>query len=207
MEEKKAIDLLKHSDLSGLEYLVNQYYYQAVRSAYLIVREKAQAEDIVQNFFLDLPKKIASFDDAQAIKPWLLKCIVNASLNSLSERTRITSLDDKTFADEDFFRELADTYPLPEDQVITAEVHQAVWKSLGKLTPNQRAVIVMRYYLQLDEAEMAEKMKKPRSSIKWWLHSAKKRLSSLLHPFKAENVNKNNPYLELKANSKESDYE
>lgn len=207
MEEKQAIEFLKRGDMNGLEYLVNTFYLQAVRSSYLIVREKTAAEDIVQTFFLELPQKIAGFDDVLLFRPWLMKSIVNASLNSLKKTTRFLSLEANSFSDESFLDELIDTNPMPEDQLITEEVRQVVWKSLGKLTPNQRAVIVMRYYLQLNEVEMANNMKRPRSSIKWWLYSAKNRLRKLLQPYKSTLVNKEDPYSESTGDSKETDYE
>jgi len=48
MEEQKAIARLKRGDIGGLEALVRKYQVQAVRTAYLITRDRALAEDIVQ---------------------------------------------------------------------------------------------------------------------------------------------------------------
>ncbi len=208
MEEKQAIDQLNEVNMNGLEYLVTTYYFQAVRAAYLIVRDKAQAEDIVQTFFLNLPQKIRTFDRRLNFRPWLMKSIVNASLNVLGETVRYTSLDDADFSEDIFFAELADSRPLPEEQIVTQESRQTIWNSLGKLTPNQRAVIVMRYYLQMNEAEMAQQMGRPRSSIKWWLHSAKDRLRSLIHPSAFSITTSYELTAELKGHSRETkDYE
>jgi DNA-directed RNA polymerase specialized sigma24 family protein len=49
------------------------------------------------------------------------------------------------------------------------------------LPPEQRAVVVMRYFLNLSEVEMSAKMDRPLSTIKWWLRDARKRLSSLMN--------------------------
>ena len=51
MDERAAITQLKQSDISGLETLVRQHYFQAVRTAYLITHNVAQAEDVVQPLF------------------------------------------------------------------------------------------------------------------------------------------------------------
>lgn len=207
MQEKQAINLLKQGNLRGLEALVNQFYLQALRSSYLIVRNKAQAEDVVQTFFLDLPQKITRFDDGLPFRPWLLKCIVNASINALAGTARFVSLDNDLSDDDAATDRILGASLPPEEQVITGELRQAVWDALGKLTPRQRAVIVMRYYLQLDEAEMAQKLNKPRSSIKWWLHSAKERLRILLRPLGSARAIKNEAHVKLKNHSGESDYE
>jgi DNA-directed RNA polymerase specialized sigma24 family protein len=46
--------------------------------------------------------------------------------------------------------------------------------------PEQRAVIVMRYYLELSAADMSARLDRPVSTIKWWLRTARQRLVSLL---------------------------
>src|SRR5450759_966517 len=182
MEEQEAIVRLKEGDPAGLEYLVNMYYFQAVHTAYLVVRDTSQAEDVVQTAFLNLPKNIERFDEQLPFRPWFLKSILNASINTLEGSSRFVSLKEEPIDEETSFAGFSDPQPSPEEQVITSEMRQTVWDSLGRLTPQQRAVIVMRYFLQFDESEMAQKLDKPKSSIKWWLYSAKKRLRMLLHP-------------------------
>ena len=53
-------------------------------------------------------------------------------------------------------------------------------QAIQSLPPEQRAVVVMRYYLDMSEADMSAKMERPLSSIKWWLRDARKRLSELI---------------------------
>jgi RNA polymerase sigma-70 factor (ECF subfamily) len=48
------------------------------------------------------------------------------------------------------------------------------------LPPDQRAAIVLRYYLDLSEAEMAERLDCPPGTVKWRLHAARQRLRTLL---------------------------
>jgi RNA polymerase sigma-70 factor, ECF subfamily len=52
MEESQAIARLKRGDIGGLEVLVRKYQAQATRTAFLIVRDRALAEDIVQAAFV-----------------------------------------------------------------------------------------------------------------------------------------------------------
>ena len=49
-------------------------------------------------------------------------------------------------------------------------------KAIQSLLPEQRAVVVMRYFLEMSEAEMSTEMSRPLSTIKWWLREARKRL-------------------------------
>ena len=171
--------------MQGLEFLVNLYYFPAVHSAYLIVQDKALAQDVAQTVFLELPKKIDHYDPGFAFRPWFLKCVVNAAINAAARQSRFTSLDlDLEGRGETTEVLFHDFERSPEDQIISEEKRQVVWKALHQLNPQQRAAIVMRYYLQMSEEEMVNEMDISKSSIKWRLHSAKERLKKILHPFK-----------------------
>ncbi len=76
-----------------------------------------------------------------------------------------------------------DPDPGPAEQFEEVETNQAILEALCKLTPHQRAAVVMRYYLEMSESEMAIKLDSPKSSLKWWLHSARVRLHDLLQAF------------------------
>ncbi|HEX8599479.1 MAG TPA: RNA polymerase sigma factor, partial [Chloroflexia bacterium] len=61
-----------------------------------------------------------------------------------------------------------------------AETNDAIWEALGKLQPQHRAVLVLRYYLDLGEAEMSARLDVPAGTVKSRLHSARKHLRALL---------------------------
>lgn len=62
------------------------------------------------------------------------------------------------------------------------EVQVEVRKALDALAPEQRAAVVLRHFLEMSEAEMTGALHRPPSTIKWWLHTARKRLRELLRP-------------------------
>lgn len=186
MEEQKAVARLKRGDIGGLEALVRKYQVQAVRAAYLITRDRALAEDIVQSAFLRAYERIGQFDTRRPFGPWFLRSVINDAVKVAARRERQVSLEtdsDEEENDEASLAEfLADPGPGPDDLVEAAEVRQTVWVALGKLPPAQRAVIVLRYYLDLSEAEMADELACPPGTIKWRLYAARKRLRTLLRP-------------------------
>jgi RNA polymerase sigma-70 factor (ECF subfamily) len=180
----QAIARLKRGDPGGLEALVRRYQVQAVHAAYLIVRDRSLAEDIVQSAFLRAAEKIGQFDGQRPFGPWFLRSVVNAALKAGQRQQRLVSLE----ADPDgngfsLAEWLADPAPHPEALVETDETRRAVWQALGQLTPEQRAAIVLRHFLELSEAEMTEAMQRPPSTIKWRLHAARQRLRKLLRPW------------------------
>jgi len=183
VEEQKAIARLKRGDIGGLEALVRKYQVQAVRTAYLIVRDRALAEDIVQAAFLRAYERIGQFDAGRSFGPWFLRSVVNDSIKAAARRERQVSLEASSGGEETSLADLlADPGPGPDDLVEASEIRQTVWATLGKLPPAQRAAIVLRYYLDLTEAEMADELACPPGTVKWRLHAARKRLRTLLRP-------------------------
>src|SRR3954452_14569352 len=83
MDEREAIARLAGGDISGLELLVSRYQVQAVRAAYLVCRDSALAEDIVQSAFLRAYSHIDQFDPTRPFGPWFMKIVVNDALKAL----------------------------------------------------------------------------------------------------------------------------
>ena len=77
---------------------------------------------------------------------------------------------------------LVDPGTSPQGLAEEAEERRRVWAALEKLPPAQRATVVQRYYLGLNEAEMAGMGGSPVGTIKWRLHAARMSLSKLLRP-------------------------
>lgn len=183
MEEQEAIARLKRGDIGGLEVLVHKYQVQAMRTTYLIIRDHALAEDIVQAAFLRAYERSDQFDAGRSFGPWFLRSVVNDAVKAAARRERQVSLEAGSEGEETSLADLlADSGPGPDDLVEAAEIRQVIWAALGKLPPAQRAAIVLRYYLGLSEAEMANELACPPGTVKWRLHAARERLRTLLRP-------------------------
>jgi RNA polymerase sigma-70 factor (ECF subfamily) len=186
MEEQRAVARLKRGDIGGLEVLVRRYQVRAVRAAYLVTHDGALAEDIVQGAFVRAYERIEQFDTGQPFGPWFLRSVVNDAIKAASRRERWVSLEASDGAETALADRLADSNPGPADLVEAADSRRAVWEALGTLPPTQRAATVLRYYLGLSEAEMAEELACAPGTIKWRLHAARKRLRTLLRTLWAD---------------------
>lgn len=182
LEEKQAIARLKQGDLAGMETLVERYQMQAVSAAYLILRDMKTAEDVVQTAFLRAAEKIDQFDENRPFKAWFLRSVINASIKAAKRQQRLTPLDEDNSATA-MVNWLLDPDPGPEEIVETEEARRIVWGALEQLSPQQRAVIVMRHFLEMDETEMTSQLDRPGTTVRWWLRSARKKLKELLFPF------------------------
>lgn len=187
MNEIDAIDLLKKGNLDGLEPLVEKYYFQAVRTAYLIVQDTGLAEDIVQAAFLSASRKIEQLSSAQ-FGPWFFKSVINAAIKEAKRQNKLIPLDEP----EDEFTAhlkdwLIDRQPAPEAIVESQETHQQIKLALRRLTPDQRGAVVAKYFLDMKEIEISRSLNAPVSSIKWWLHTARRKLRQFLSEEKDPN--------------------
>ena len=175
-ETQIAVQRLKHGDIGGLETLITRYEVRAVRTAFLILQDEAEAQDVVQETFLRIYQRIRYFDETQPFEPYLLKSVFHASLNSARRNTITVSFD----GDLTEIESLLGGTDSPEAQMEESERSQQILSALSKLAPRQRAVIVQRYYLEMSEQEMSVSLQAAPGTVKWLLHAARARLRDLL---------------------------
>lgn len=181
MEEKEAISRIKQGDLTGLEELVNRYQVKAVYSAFLIVQDRMLAEDVAQNAFIKVAEKANLFDSTRPFAPWFFRIVVNDAIKIARQEKNLKGIEEES---DDAIKGLAEWLispnPLPEQQVEINESQHKLRLAMNTLNPEQRAVVVMRYYLQIPEDEMSVRLGKPLTTVKWWLRAARKQLKYLL---------------------------
>jgi len=181
MEDRIAVSRLKQGDLSALEMLVNRYQVQAVHAAYAIVYDRDLAEDIAQNTFVKVVERVNQFDEERPFAPWFFRIVVNDAIKVAKKQKTMISLDEQSDGRAAKLANwLIDPNLKPEQLVKQKETREIILKAMQRLTPEGRAVIVMRYFLEMSEADMVTKMDRPLSTIKWWLREARKRLRNLI---------------------------
>jgi len=162
-----------------LSALVGLYQQKAIQSAYLVTGDTMLAEDLVQAAFVRSYQRIDQFDDARPFGPWFIRIVINDAIKVAQRQNRQVSLD----AGEHSLAELlTDPNPGPAVQMEEAEFRQAVRTALKRLTPQQRAAIVMRYFLEMTEDEIAVAIHSPPGTVKSRLHRARQHLRALLNP-------------------------
>lgn len=155
-----------------LEDLYRTHRMRLVRLALLLVDEPATAEDVVQEAFTGLHRNWGNLRDAAAAVGYLRTAVVNGSRSVLRRR--------KTARDY--------TPPHPVNArsaeslaMLTAE-HQSVVRALSQLPPRQREVLVLRYYGNLSEAEIAEAAGISKGTVKSTASRALEALQKIMNP-------------------------
>jgi RNA polymerase sigma-70 factor, ECF subfamily len=178
MTEAQAIRQLKKGDIGGMEELVALHQAKALRTACLITRDEETAKDAVQETFLRVYQRIRFFDETRSFEAYLLRSVVNTSINMAEKRRRDVGLEDELAPAE--VESLINRATSTEDQVEYRQLRQEIINGISKLAPRERAVIVERYYLDLSEKEMAEMHDVAPGTVKWLLSVARKNLRSFM---------------------------
>ncbi|UQX04269.1 SigE family RNA polymerase sigma factor [Streptomyces sp. RerS4] len=128
-----------------------------VRLAVLLVDDLATAEDVVQDAFTALYRRygerITEVDNALG---YLRTAVVNTSRSVLRRRRTARAWIPPRTAD----------VPSAEAAVVIGEAHREVLAALGRLTPRRRQVLVLRYWADMSEAEIAETLGISRGAVK-----------------------------------------
>lgn len=184
-DELQAIARLRQGDIGGLEVLVLRYQLEAVRTAYLICYDCVLAEDIAQATFLRVYERITQFDTSRPFGPWFLRIVVNNTLQAMRQQARTTSIDDERLQDHDgnVGEWLAGFVPSLEDKLDQLDTNEALAAALTQLPPDQRAAVVLHYYLGLSMEEISERLDCTSGTARWRVHRGRQRLRRILEPF------------------------
>jgi RNA polymerase sigma-70 factor (ECF subfamily) len=153
-------------------------YAPAFRTAYLILHNRADAEEAVQDAFLRAWRFRAAVPAGEGVRPWLYRVVVNACLSKLrADRARLdrtSALDEVSLGR----RAGVSSEGEPEAAAEDRETQQTVLDAVAALPEHLRVVVVLRYYAQLSEREIATVIHRRTGTVKSRMHDARTRLSA-----------------------------
>jgi RNA polymerase sigma-70 factor (ECF subfamily) len=160
--------------------LVRRYQDRLYNTAYRLVGNADDAQDVVQEAFLSAYQSLASFKGDSLFFTWLYRIAVNTAI-SLKRKQRVV-LSIHTAPDRPGAVEPLDPSERsrPGHAVEQAEEEQRVHQALSRLSPEHRAVLVLKEMEGQKYEEMAETLGVPIGTIRSRLHRARLELRELL---------------------------
>jgi len=149
-------------DTHAYEELVRMHQQIAMRTAWLVTRNAAEAEDAVQEAFVKAYRALRRFREGAAFRPWLLAIVTNEARN----RRRSVARADRLTLRVAEVRPSGDAAPSPEAAALLEEERTLLVKALNALREEDRLVVGYRYLLGLSEAETAEALGVPKGTVK-----------------------------------------
>ncbi len=183
MEEADYIRLCQAGDIDALEPIFRRHVDRAVRTAFLITRDWATAEDAVQEAFIRVFRSIRRFRADRPFAPWLYRIVINEARRAVRRKGREMSLSEagatagEAFGASRGARGADHGVEGPERRL---EGRDEVWRSILGLPEGQRLVVVLKYLHGLTEAETARLLRIPPGLVKSRLYAARQKLRKTL---------------------------
>jgi RNA polymerase sigma-70 factor (ECF subfamily) len=167
--ERKLIRAAQGGSEAAMEELFRLHWPRAHRAAFLVVHDRAAAEDIAQEAFLSALRALDRFDRRRPFGPWLHRIVVNRAIDHARSRKLRREVEPEL--------EIADE---PGTVVDSAGLSDEFVAALRKLSPEHRAVVVLRYLLDFTPGEIADALDMPRGTVNSRLRRGLDRLSLVL---------------------------
>lgn len=171
MNHEQLVTALKSQDPAAVQELLDAYGDRLLRSAFLLCGNETEAQDLVQETFLQALRSVHRFQGRSSLYTWLHAILLNLSRHYHRSQKRII------YDDELVDRELADENPGQLDAVTASS---ALQEALQRLTSAHREVIVLRYYENLKIHEIAGHLGVSGGTVKSRLHYAIQELQKIL---------------------------
>ena len=173
-------------DGKELEKIYNEAYRAVYWTAFSLLKNEDDAQDIVQDTFVALINSYDSIQDKSKIVPWLKKVAANKSLNRLT-RTKTDNVEDEFF-------DTVETVPedfLPDSLVESEETRKIIMDIINNsLSEDIRMTLILFYFDEMSTKEVAEALGIPEGTVSRRIHSAKKKIKKEVEKYEDENDTK-----------------
>jgi RNA polymerase sigma-70 factor (ECF subfamily) len=178
-EESAWVSQAQQGSDEAFTRLVETYQTPVYNLCYRMLGEPDLAEDAAQETFLRAFQHIRRYDEKRPFATWLLSIAAHYCIDRLRKRKfAMFSIDEED--DDGNTYELPDpSSPDPEAESMKGETRDRVQAMLKDLDETDRAAIIMRYWYDYSEAEIADSLRLTVSAVKSRLHRARKELAGL----------------------------
>ena len=166
MDDAEAIKGCQQGDREAFRHLVERYQKRAVAHAVAILFDRDDAEDAVQEAFIDAFQAIGRFDTSRMFYQWFYVLLRNRCYKLTAKRRPTENVDDVQL--------LASQPGTVDDTRFELE------KALRALTHEEREIVTLKYFSGLSYDELAAHLQIPRGTVMSRLFYARQRLQGKL---------------------------
>ena len=193
------LERAQSGDLAAYGELVRKYQSRVITVAYGILRNREDAEDVVQEGFLKAYKNLDSFRGQASFYTWLYRIVFNLSIDLSRKKYRRTETNsgDSLALDQHIARESnfgAGTVSVgseivlgrvagPDEEFGRGELREKISQAMNGLSDDHRAVILLREVDGLSYSEIADVVGCTKGTVMSRLHHARRRLQKVLSEY------------------------
>ncbi len=186
--DRELVERSRKGDHDAFRQIFERYRRRAYALALSVVHDRDAALDVVQDAFLRAYRALDGFEGSASVYTWLYRIVMNVGIDHLRKHGRHKTVDyDDAVAhlEEESSADTAALVPQlvrgnPAKEMARREIRERIDDALGKLSPNHRAVLVLREIDGLSYEEMAKVMKCSKGTIMSRLFHARKNMQKLL---------------------------
>lgn len=149
--------------------LVTRYQHVMYTVALRMVGNAEDARDVTQDAFVKAYRQLATFDPRYRFFSWMYRIVINESFNVIRARRPQEPLDLEFAGNGN-----------PFETALEIERHEHIEAALQRLSPEYRAVVVLRHFAGQSYSEIAEALGVPEKTVKSRLYSARQLLGEML---------------------------
>jgi RNA polymerase sigma-70 factor (ECF subfamily) len=162
------------------ELLMRRHNQRLYRIARAILRDDAEAEDVMQDAYVRAYQHLASFEGRAKFATWLTKIAVHEALARSRKRTRFQSIDSSDESHGDIMNSVTSTNRSPEQETYDRELAAVLERAVLSLSDDHRLVFVLRDVEGMSTEETAQCLNLTQENVKVRLYRAHARLRKQL---------------------------
>jgi len=183
--DQLLVDRAQHGDKKAFELLVVKYQRKLMRLISRLIRDQAEAEDVVQEAFIKAYRALPQFRGDSAFYTWLYRIGINTAKNYLVTQGRRAPTSPEadveeagTFDDGDQLRDIN----TPESMLATKQIAETVNLAMEVLPEELRTAITLREIEGLSYEDIAEAMHCPIGTVRSRIFRAREAIAEKLRP-------------------------
>lgn len=147
-----------------------------IRLAYLITRDQGYAQDAVQDALISGARRMGTLREKDRFDAWLKRIVVNQAKTYRRRAQRLVPVEDIG----DYAAAEQGIIESPEDWLLAREHQARILFAVDALSERLRVPLVMKYYMDMKEKDIAQALGLPATTVKSRLHAARKKLRAHL---------------------------
>ena len=167
--DEEIVDRVRRGDTALYEIIMRRYNQRLYRVARAILRNNAEAEDVMQDAYVRAYQHLDQFAGRALFSTWLTRIAVHEALSRLRLRNRNQQLDD-TGQDGEISMNMVETSPDPEQSASRAELSHLLEEALLDLPEHYRTVVMLRDVEGMSTTETAMALDLTEENVKIRLH-------------------------------------